>query len=210
MIRVGQRLYETRLNKNLSIDQVAKATKIRPNFLTAIEKGEYDKLPSFTYAQGFVCNYADFLSLPRDEVLALFRREVDEKKHIKVLPDTLAVPKSSFIPRVYFHQAVVAFILGLTILVGYLGYQLRTMFIPPPLLIESPPDNAQTQSNLLVTGTTDPNATIYVNNESVSINPDGKFSKALTLFPGKNTITVKSKNRFGKETVLERQIVVKK
>lgn len=210
MIRVGQKLYETRINKNLSIDQIAKATKIRPNFLTAIEKGEYDKLPSFTYAQGFVCNYADFLSLPRDEILALFRREVDEKKHIKVLPDTLTVPKSSIIPRLYLHQAVIAFLLGLTILVGYLGYQLRTMFIPPPLSIESPLNNAQTQSNLRVTGTTDPNATIYVNNESVSINPDGKFSKTLTLFPGKNTITVKSKNRFGKETVLERQIVVKK
>lgn len=210
MIRVGQRLYEARLNQSLSIDQVSKATKIRPNFLTAIEKGEYDKLPSFTYAQGFVCNYADFLNVPRDEALALFRREVDEKKHVKVLPDTLSVPKNSFIPRVYFHQALVAFILGLTILFGYLGYQLRTMFIPPPLAIESPLDNAQTQSSIIVTGTSDPNATIYVNNESVSISPDGKFTKTLTLFPGKNTITVKSKNRFGKETILERQIVVKK
>lgn len=210
MIKIGQRLSEARQEKNLSIEQVAKATKIRPNFLSAIEKGEYDKLPSFTYAQGFICNYAEFLNLPRDEILALFRREFDEKKHIKVLPDTLAAPKSSFIPRIYFHQAVVAFIFGLTILIGYLGYQLRTMFIPPALVIESPRENAQTPSNLSVTGTTDPNATVYVNNESVSINPDGKFTKSLTLFPGKNTITVKSKNRFGKEAILERQIVVKK
>ena len=52
MIRVGQLLRDERVRKRLTIEEVAKATKIRTNFLSAIEKGEYKKLPSSAYAQG--------------------------------------------------------------------------------------------------------------------------------------------------------------
>lgn len=209
MIKVGQRLYQERINKNLTIEQVSKETKIRQNFLTAIENGDYNSLPSFTYAQGFVSNYAQFLNLPKKEILALFRREFDEKKYTKVLPDNMTGAKTSFIPKIYFHQAFIAFLLGMTIFIGYLGFQLRYMFIPPPLTVESPPADSETPQNLKVIGNTDPNATVYINNEPVSINAGGDFSKSIFLFPGKNTITVKSVNRFGKETILERTVLTK-
>src|SRR3989344_7397696 len=90
MIHAGERLLEERIKKGLSLDEVAKATKIRPTFLSYIEKGEYKKLPSGTYAHGFVRNYAKFLDLPENELLALFKREYDEEKFIKVLPEGLA------------------------------------------------------------------------------------------------------------------------
>ncbi|HSX41010.1 MAG TPA: helix-turn-helix domain-containing protein, partial [Candidatus Saccharimonadales bacterium] len=86
MIKVSEFFKEERLRKGLTIDQVAKATKIRPAFLTAIENGEYHKLPSSAYATGFVRNYAQFLGLSQNRMLALFRREYAGEKTTAVLP----------------------------------------------------------------------------------------------------------------------------
>ena len=84
MTRVGEKLYEERIKKGYTLEEVSKATKIKVHFLQAIEKGDYKKLPSGTYAQGFVKNYAGFLKLPEHEMLALFKREYDEEK-LKVI-----------------------------------------------------------------------------------------------------------------------------
>ncbi len=45
-MNIGQRLREKRLKKGLTIEDIAKATKIRIGFLQAIENSDYKKLPS--------------------------------------------------------------------------------------------------------------------------------------------------------------------
>src|SRR5258707_6377504 len=93
MVRLGQRLKEERLSKGFTIEEVAKATKIRPQFITAIEQSNYKQLPSKAYAHGFVKNYISFLELPLRESLAMFRRELDEKEYLDVLPDSFTKKK---------------------------------------------------------------------------------------------------------------------
>jgi len=60
---VGGRLKATREEKNLSLDEVARATKIRKEFLLAIEEDRLDALPGSVFARGFVRTYADFLGV---------------------------------------------------------------------------------------------------------------------------------------------------
>src|SRR5436309_11870824 len=100
MVRVGQRLHEKRVQKKLTLEDIASATRIKARFLAAIESGEYTKLPSPAYAQGFVRNYASYLGLPKSEITALFRREFDEKKAYKVLPDSLTYTKEFPLKRI--------------------------------------------------------------------------------------------------------------
>ena len=87
MIRAGQKLRDERQRRGLTLSEISNATKIKVEFLSAIEKGEYEKLPSASYAHGFVGNYAKFLDFEEEEILALFRREFDGKKVYKVLPE---------------------------------------------------------------------------------------------------------------------------
>jgi len=47
------------------LKDVSKSTKIKEVFLEYIENGEYEKLPSSSYARGFVKNYIKFLNLPK-------------------------------------------------------------------------------------------------------------------------------------------------
>ena len=209
MIRAGQKLKDKRIAKVLTIEQVSKETKIRASYLSAIEKGEYQKLPASTYIQGFVRNYAKYLDLNEQEILAIFRREFDEKKAFAVLPKGLV--KEDFpIKRIKLADTAKFIILLAIALLGYIFFQYRFAIISPPLEILTPKDGVIVLSSTVsVSGKTDPNATVFVNNDNVSLDSDGNFKKSINVFPGKIIIRIKAINYFGKEKIIERHIEVK-
>ncbi|MEK7605209.1 MAG: helix-turn-helix domain-containing protein [Patescibacteria group bacterium] len=209
MIRLGQKLREARMAKGLSLEEVAQATKIRSSFLASIERSDYHKLPSSSYALGFVQNYAEYLGLPRKETLALFRREFDTEKAYKVLPEGFVKDESMPKRRFKIQQAFFLVVVALVFLGGFLLYQYRAAFINPPLTVTSPKEGNTVGADVLVSGKTDPNVSLSINNTPVAVSDDGEFSKTITTFPGKAAITVRALNSFGKETVIIRQIQVR-
>jgi cytoskeletal protein RodZ len=209
MIRIGQRLKEARIEQGLSLEDASAATKIRASFLSAIEKGEYHRLPSTSYAQGFVRNYGEYLGLSQREVLALFRREFDEEKAYKVLPQGF-VKKDALAKRgVKIHQAVLLVIFAIVFLGGFLLFQYRAAFLDPSLRVTSPEENTVTGTEITVTGEADPTVTLTINNTPVTVTQQGEFSKKVTAFPGNTTIVIKAVNSFGRETIIERPVEVK-
>ncbi|NTU74749.1 MAG: helix-turn-helix domain-containing protein, partial [Anaerolineaceae bacterium] len=68
----GQKLKQTRLDKKLSLEQVAQQTHIRIRFLEAIENNAADLLPSPVQAKGFIRLYAGYLGLPAEPILDLW------------------------------------------------------------------------------------------------------------------------------------------
>lgn len=210
MIKVGQKLKEERIRKGYSLEDVAKATKIKVAFLQAIEKGEYKKLHSSAYAHGFVKNYSAFLGLSTKETLAIFRREFDENKVYKVLPDGFSEREISIARSMPMQRTMLIGGLFFICLFGYILFQYRYAFMSPSLTIVSPRENqVLLKTNIEVLGMADPNATVYINTVPVAVNENGDFKKTISVFPGKETITVKAVSRFGKETVIERHIEVK-
>jgi cytoskeletal protein RodZ len=209
MIKSGEKLQEVRLEKGLDLEDVAKATKIKTEFLSYIENGEYQKLPSASYAHGFVRNYARFLGLPDEEILAIFRREFDEDKAYKVLPKSLEQREDFPIFKFKIRQAVLLAAIVLLFFIGYLVFQYRDAFLNPPLEITSPKEGIILSSQIKVTGKTDSNCTIYIDKDAVTVDQSGNFEKVINVFPGKVTITVKAINKFSKETERKVQIDVK-
>ena len=210
MVRLGQRLREIRQYKGLSIEEVAKATKIRAQFISAIESGDYKNLPAKAYAQGFVKNYVAFLSLPQRESLAMFRREFDEREHVDVLPESFTHKREIPLHRFRWQGAAIVTGIILILIIGYLLFQYRSAFLAPSLTIDSPKENATvTATDIPVVGTSDINTTVVVNNEIAYVDSNGHFKKIVSVFSGKAKITVSSVNKFGKRTVVERHINVR-
>lgn len=210
MLRAGQRLSDERKRRGLSLEEVSSATKIRKEFLLSIERGEYNKLPSPSYAQGFVRSYTRFLNLPEKDTLALFRREFAGEKDYDVLPAGLAQKKAIPLRKFKVKQIFVVGVLIFILLLGYIIFQYRYALINPPLKIDSPLEMASlSSSTITVSGSTDPAATVYVEDEAVSVGENGNFKKEIVGFPGKTTITVKAVNRFGKQTTIERHVIIK-
>lgn len=210
MIRAGQKLRAERLRKGLTLEEISKATKIKLAFLSAIEKGEYEKLPSSTYAQGFVRNYAGFLELPEKEILAIFRREYDQDKIIKVLPEGLIQKEEFPLKRFRFSQTAKIIIFIFVFLLGYILFQYRYAIINPPLEVSTPKEGAVVSSQVVtVAGKTDPNGSLFINSDPITLDSNGNFKKNINVFSGKSTITIKVVNIFGKETAIERHVEVK-
>lgn len=210
MLRVGQKLREARLKKKLTLEEISKTTKIRVSFLSAIEEGEYYKLPEKTYAHGFVGNYAEFLGLSKREMLPLFRREFNESAVFKVLPEGFLRSSDSFLSKLKINRSIILIALLLFALLAYILFQYRLAIFNPMLEVSSPEENITSSSlNIKVSGRTDSNNTIYVNDYSVPVDNKGLFFKQIDVFAGKTTIKIKAISRFGKETIVERHIEVK-
>lgn len=210
MTKAGEKLQQARLEKGLTLEDVAKSTKIKTEFLSFIEEGEYAKLPSVSYAHGFVRNYAKFLGLPEKEIMAIFRREFDEDKSYKVLPKGFGEGDSFPIARFKLKQTAVLIIVIFLLFICYMLFQYRGAFLNPPLDITSPQNGTLiSSSEVTVTGKTDSNATVYIEKNAVSVNRDGNFKKTITVFPGETTITVKVINKFSRETEKKVSIDVK-
>lgn len=207
MLKAGERLKEERLKQGLTLDDVSQGTKIRKIFLDAIEKSDYGKLPASTFAQGFVRNYTQFLRLPEEEVLRLFRREFDEERVFKVLPE--GMPQKDFpVTRLRKSQLILIPFLFLA-LVAYLLFQYKDALVSPSVEITSPKENQTVSENLIsVSGSTNPENVVFVNNFPVSVDENGKFRKSVSVFSGKTTITIKIVNRFNKVTEVTRHITV--
>jgi transcriptional regulator with XRE-family HTH domain len=70
MRSIGERLEEARKRKGISLREAAEATKIRADFLSAIEQNTFDfDLPDI-YKRGFLKNYARYLKLDVEKILA--------------------------------------------------------------------------------------------------------------------------------------------
>jgi cytoskeleton protein RodZ len=72
---VGQTLKRKRLERGFDLADIARETRIPLRHLEAIEQDNYDRLPAYPYAVGFVRNYTKFLGLPADQVVRQFKSE---------------------------------------------------------------------------------------------------------------------------------------
>ena len=69
MASVGQQLQKARLAKGLTADEVAKALKLSPRQVVAMEDDNWSSLPCNTIIRGFVRNYARLLGLNADSLM---------------------------------------------------------------------------------------------------------------------------------------------
>lgn len=67
----GARLRAAREAQSLSIDAVAQQLKLAPRQVLALETDDYGRLPGRTFVRGFARNYARFVHVDPDAVLAL-------------------------------------------------------------------------------------------------------------------------------------------
>lgn len=199
MRKISEILQDARLEKGYTLEQAVKATKIKKQFLVAIEDGKYFDLPSESYALGFVKNYAAYLGIDKVKAAALFRREYEGVQG-KMLPTFKSQDKRLRRKIILTPRNI---IIGLVVfaILGYIAFQYSSFFLGPRLEIVSPKSNAVVRNNIVeVNGKTDPYATVLINNEESYVQLDGTFKKTLYLYQGKRQIIIDSKNRNGKNT----------
>ncbi|MGH2451119.1 MAG: helix-turn-helix domain-containing protein [Candidatus Limnocylindria bacterium] len=197
MAKLGEVLRAQRERKGVTLDQAADDTRIREKFLAALEAGDYQSLPGAVYTKGFLRNYAEYLGLDDDELVALFQAERGGREPPRHFEPIRPITRRTVIltPAVLVPVAVLA---AVALFVGYLYYQFTSFAVPPRLDLTEPADDVVSRSaEVLVRGFADPDGivTIRVNPgaETVgNIRPgaDGGFAAAAPLKPGANHLEV--------------------
>src|SRR5436305_10321913 len=119
---IGERLRAAREEKGLSLDDVARQTRIPIRHLEHIERGEWDALPAITYSVGFARSYANAVGLDGPAVGAELREQLGGARSNVAGPaayyepaDPARVPPRSI--------AIVAAILAVLLVAGYLVWR---------------------------------------------------------------------------------------
>ncbi|BBB93114.1 MAG TPA: DUF4115 domain-containing protein [Methylomusa anaerophila] len=78
MPTVGEILRSEREKKGFSIKDVEREISIRALYLNAIEEGNYSIIPGEVYLKGFIRNYANFLGLDVQQIMAVYRQSKEK------------------------------------------------------------------------------------------------------------------------------------
>lgn len=119
---IGERLRLVREEQGVSLEDIAKQTRIPIRHLQHIERGEWDALPAATYSVGFARNYANAIGLDGPAIGAELREQLGIARTSSAGPaayyepaDPARVPPRSI--------AIVAAILAVLLVVGYLVWR---------------------------------------------------------------------------------------
>ena len=75
---VGIRLRQLRESRGVSLDEIARATRVGRRHLEALEAGETAELPAPVFVKGFIRAYCEFLGAGPEDVLARYHEIVRE------------------------------------------------------------------------------------------------------------------------------------
>ncbi len=190
MFRTADLIKQTRLEKGHQVEEISKKLKIPQKYLQAIEDEDVTSFPQEPYCSLIIKDYAQYLGLDGGEILRLFRRDFAVKKNQK--PKTRKL--FSFTPQFTFTVLV---IISLVIFSSYLIFEYIKFNRPPQLTVNWPSSNISLESEINLSGHTDSESTVRVNQDLVIVDIDGNFTKKLYLQAGFNEITVESKSPVG-------------
>lgn len=199
MFHASSLLKNTRLDKEWDLIDISKKLKVPVKYLEALENGEVICYPQEPYCSLIIKDYADFLGLNGKDILALFRRDFEQKNKVKKTSKNLF----SFTPKVTFTLSI---ILVVIIFIFYLITEYYKFHLPPRLKVNWPIEATISASTIEINGITDSEATIRINDDLIMINNDGSFQKKINLNTGENLITVQSTSPNGKTTVEQKAI----
>lgn len=203
MKTIGSALKEARMRKRYSLSKVESLTRIKKEFIEAIENESWPSLPEYPVVVGFVKNISKALGLNEKSAVALFRRDYPPKI-LSVNPKPDVGGKFVWSPKLTF---LVGIATVAVLILGYLGFQYSKFVSAPSLVLYSPQDGEVIKEpKVNVKGKTDSEATVKVNNQPVIVSEDGEFEAQIEIFEGTTQIEAKATSRAGKETLLRRNI----
>lgn len=217
-------LRERRLQLGLQLKEIEYDTKIRPQYIQALEERDFTKLPVDLYLERIVQNYAFYLGLDAKVALKLLRMDKDRFRRAKGYPGSTADLQAMqadaeqfkspvrtnffvFTPRVI----AVALAGFATVLIGtYLWWLVADSQAAPELTIAEPRTGVVVDSNnVRISGHSEAGSIVSINNLVVSVDNSGNFQETLYLQEGTNKVLVRAEDKgkiSEKELVIEARI----
>lgn len=207
---VAEQLRSTRQAKGCNLGTAAKELKINFEYLQALETGDFAKLPKGIYSLNFLREYAEFLELDYGKLRQKFlsEQEVYQSQKQQKLFSRQIVKKKYFLEVPRFIKGMLLVLVALVCLL-YIVWLLKNVFVPPSLEVLSPKQNlVTTDTVILVSGNTEPETEVLINQGQIMVDDNGRFEKEINLKQGINSIVITAQ-RGNKDSTIVREVLVK-
>ncbi|HZR90815.1 MAG TPA: RodZ domain-containing protein [Gaiellaceae bacterium] len=119
MTAIGSVLRSARKRRGLELDDVHRATQIRPDYLLAIEEDRFEELPGEAYARAFLRGYASVVGIDPAPLLAAYEERFAAPDEEPVPPPPVLVRRASWARR---RAAVVAAAVVVAVLIALIAW----------------------------------------------------------------------------------------
>lgn len=205
---LGEKLRALRRGQAVSLEMMEKQTRVQKKYLEALERGKYEVLPAPLYTRNFIRAYARVLSADEQYFIELYEEECgkcDLVGHMRT--PRQRVKRSKFYVWTQFLKFGGLVMVGLVV-VGYLGLQVRSIISAPEISLISPEDSIIVHDSLIVVqGTVEGEATVYINGNQIALDSEQKFEITLDLEKGLNEIVVEAERRYSRRAKEIRRVV---
>ena len=147
IIGIGPALKKARTHRGKSVEEAARDTKIRAEYLTALERESFESLLGDVYVRGFLRSYSQYLGLDPDKVVTAYTRSVGEPE--PSLPPAEAMRPEQASPARPLHGThrsswILAGAIAATVLIlaGAAGFLSRRESTPAPVDLPAAPPSA--------------------------------------------------------------------
>lgn len=207
---IGSILREEREFHRVSVPDFAKLTRIKEEYVTALEANQFHDLPAAPFVRGYIKTYGHTFGFDYQPLLAMLRRDYKESAKGQLVPREFIKP---VLKRRLVWTPTTITVLGLILvfltLTSYVGWQWYNLQKPPLLKVYKPETNAVVAAQVDVEGLAGKEAVVSVNAQPVELDLNGNFATQIYLpRDGINTITIEAKDRRGKNTVVQRTVRV--
>lgn len=207
---VGQTLEQLRMQTGLTVSNVAAHLHIREEYVDALEKSDYRKLPSRVFVKNYVRNYAKLLQLNWSAIESL----LEEELRVYELEPAIPTLKRHLLMRP-LRAAHVAAAVGIIFIVvaiaAYFSFEIANSVQPPTLTLEDVPTTVPAdQQSVSIAGQTSPEAIVSINDQEIAVEVDGSFRQVMTLQTGSNVFKVVARTKRSRPNTQYLHIYVEK
>jgi len=192
--------------KGLTIERLVSTSGIPDRYVKALYEGDYRSLPAAPYVHAYLKRLAALLDLQNELLINAYNAEAaPPRSGLRDLLPTNRFAQAAPLARVS-KKTIVLGIIILTLIL-YLAWGASRLFGIPSLTVTSPENNIDVHTpTIILKGTVSRGDLLTINNNEISVNPDGSFEKEYPLDPGLNTIDFRAKRFLGRTVIVTRSV----
>jgi Helix-turn-helix domain/RodZ C-terminal domain len=174
---VGSALRRARTDRGVTIDEASRDTRIRPEFIRALEAQDFGRLLGDVYVRGTLRSYAGYLGLSPDGVISEYERVAGDEPTAPPAPPS-AEPVIGALRRRDNHVLLLMIVATVLIVATAFGVLSTRESTPPPATLADVTAEAPTRPiEVSLTAVEDVDVTVVV---------DGASPQTLTLSDGES------------------------
>jgi cytoskeletal protein RodZ len=208
---VGEELKQHRETLGISPERAAREINLNVRYIKQLEKNDFEELPADIYTINILKAYSQILQLNPNTVIEKYKKEKNIYLRTKVKKKKLFI-QNRFV-AFFLNPKLLKYLIVALLLAGvfsYIGWEVNKIISPPFLEIFTPQNDLIVQDiSLEISGQTEKEVDLYINDRPLLIDPQGNFSIDINLQKGENIIKITAQKRHSKQNTVYRTVILK-